>query len=112
MPKAPKATARGEVRMGPHVLRADFNALCDFEEAAGKPITALDLSGDVSFRDVRALVQALGRFGSAQEAGDAIQAVGLQAAATAVGAAVEAGLGTGGNASRSDAAQGDEPGEG
>ena len=86
------------VRLGGATLRADFNALCEVESATGKAVMDLfqaDSAGafKLSMIDLRTVVQALGRFDSAQAAGDWIQSVGFGAAAEALSEAISLGFG-------------------
>lgn len=104
---AVRANARAEVKLAGHVLRADFNALCDFEDIAGKAVSDLDFgrpanpkTGDagapakLSMRDVRALVQAFAGIEDETEAGALIQSAGVGPAVQAVGEALSAAFGT------------------
>lgn len=87
---------RSTVKLGSHLLRADFNALCDFEEATGVDVGSLSdrLQEGVSFVVLRSLVRAIGGFDSDQEAGDAVQAVGIAKASEAIGEALSAAFAT------------------
>lgn len=80
------ANIKGDVRLGKHMLRMDFNALCDAEEDfPGIMQGEVDIK---SFRAVRALVgHALAAHHpglSDREVGDIIHEAGIQEAASAV----------------------------